>query len=72
MKATVKNNSGLMILVPKYGNGLMLFLEWVAAEKGCRIEKVIDDNSATNCMGFRINKLIEGYLDAAEYINDNL
>lgn len=72
MKASVKNNSGLMLIVPKYGNGLMLLLEWVASKKGCKIEKVIDDKGPSETMSFRLNQIAEGYVEALEYINSNI
>jgi len=72
MKAQVKNNSGLMLIIPKIGNHSMLFLEWLSSyNAGYNIlHKVIDNQE--DVFKIRLNCSREIYFECSEYINSNL
>ena len=72
MKATVKYNSGLMLVIPKMTNAPMLFLEWLSRfNAGTNIlHKVIENEDGVTKV--RLNCSKEQYQECAEYINANL
>ena len=69
-KATVEYNSGLMLIVKREGNGVVLFMEWIYKFNGGRIEKVIMNQE--DAVKFRFNGLRSSFEDARDYINANL
>ncbi len=70
MKATVKYNSGLWLVIPKKANAPFLFLEWMSRFNAGANIKVIDEGELIK---IRLNHCLrEQYIEAAEYINANL
>lgn len=72
MKAFVRNNSGLMLLVPKDGRCSMLFLEWMCQNQSIAVSKIIDSGAYTNHFAVRMNGIMEDFISASLYINSNL
>ena len=72
MKATVKYNSGLMLVIPKITNAPMLLLEWLSRfNAGVNIlHKVIENEDGVTKI--RLNCSKEQYQECADYINANL
>ena len=72
MKATVKYNSGLMLVIPKMTNAPMLLLEWLSKfNAGVNIlHKVIENEDGVTKI--RLNCSKEQYQECADYINANL
>ncbi len=75
MKATVKYASGLMLVISKYKNQPMLFLEWLATKNAGKmpLHKVINDEDSRDngILKIRMNLPREEYNECAEYINLN-
>lgn len=71
MKATVKYNSGLQLVLDKQSNAPLLFLEWLA-KGGYYVpkifEKVVEQDEK---LMIRLWGTRETYDNAAEYINLN-
>lgn len=72
MKASVKYNSGLMLVIPKRTNAPMLLLEWLSKfNAGTNIlHKVIENEDEVTKI--RLNCLKEQYEECADYINAKL
>lgn len=72
MKAEVKYSNGWTLVIPKYGNAPMLFMEWLSIFSAGRnwLHKV--NQNLDDCFAIRLNMKKEEYEEAAQYINDNL
>lgn len=71
MKSEVKYSDGWMLVIPKYNNVPMLFLEWLSQfpAGGNWFHKSLN---LDDCILIRLNMKKSFYEDAAKYINDNL
>lgn len=70
MKAKVVNNSGLMLIIPKYSNAPLLFLEWISEFGAAQYIKVINEDDVLKIR--LIHCIKENYNDCVDYINNNL
>lgn len=71
--AKVSNDSGLRIHIPKQGNALMLFMEWIAENK--KVIQKTRTRKRVDFDGFTIEfnaALLSEYIDCRDYINANL
>lgn len=71
MKASVKYASGLMLIISKYHNHPMLFMEWLSEQKCDQLHKVIQDPN-NDTLKIRLNNYSrEEFNNCADYINSN-
>lgn len=72
MKAKIKYNSGLILVIPKMTNAPMLFLEWLSKFNAGEniLHKVIENEAGITKI--RLNCIREQYQECADYINANL
>ena len=71
-KATISNSSGLVLSIPKYGNGLMLFMEWLADAGNCRHLEKVKNNRDAGGIEIRMFGTRSTFIEAKDYINENL
>lgn len=72
-EARVTNASGLVLIIPKEGYGALLFLEWLATFPGGKapVFSIVNDREE-EIFKIRMIAMRQTFLDAKEYINDNL
>ncbi len=71
MEAKVKYSGGLMLVISKENNSMMLFLEHVSTF-GAGVNYVHHVKNLIDTFEIRLNTTKEGYAKCCNYINDNL
>ena len=71
LKAKVEYSNGWMLIIPKISHAPLLFLEWLSSKGAASnvVHVVLDD---TDVLKIRLNLTKLFYIEALDYINNNL